>query len=208
MKTTTASQKAGTTPQRGRPREFDVIAVSEAAARTFWERGYHATSLDDLCDATGLLRGSLYGAFGDKHGMLLAALDHYSEGALARLSERLASGRPAREAVREALLHHTRVAATLEHLRGCLITNTALEMVPRDEAVAMRIEAIMRRVTTLFAAAIIRGQAEGAFDPTLNERATADFLLCMTQGLRVVGKVIPDEARLATAVDVAMRALG
>ncbi|MGM3275187.1 TetR/AcrR family transcriptional regulator [Ralstonia sp. 24A2] len=196
-----------TTSQRGRPREFDIASVSEAASRVFWERGYHATSLDDLTSATGLLRGSLYGAFGDKHGMLLAALDHYAEGALARLSERLNSGLPPAEALRSALLHHTRVACALTGLRGCLITNTALELVPTDAEVAERIESIMRRIALLMAAAVMRGQAEGVFNTALDEKAVADFLLCMTQGLRVLGKVVHDEARLVAAVEIAMRAL-
>jgi AcrR family transcriptional regulator len=49
------------------------------------------TSIDALCKATGVLRGSLYSAFGDKRGILIAALDHYAEQNLARLAERLRS---------------------------------------------------------------------------------------------------------------------
>src|SRR5260370_23727484 len=117
MSTYSSPKKPASTMQRGRPREFDVASVSEAAARVFWERGYHSTSLDDLTEATGLLRGSLYGAFGDKRGMLLVALDHYAEGAIAGLSERLNSGLPPHEALREALLHHTRVVGPDRHPR-------------------------------------------------------------------------------------------
>ena len=40
-------------------------------------RGYAATSVDDLTAATGLGKGSLYGAFGDKHSLYLRALDDY-----------------------------------------------------------------------------------------------------------------------------------
>ncbi|MBU6493016.1 MAG: TetR/AcrR family transcriptional regulator [Burkholderiales bacterium] len=192
---------------RGRPREFDASAVSEAAAEVFWEHGYHAASLDTLCEATGLLRGSLYGAFGDKHGMLLAALDRYAEGALAQLAERLNEQIPPREALRNALLHHTRVVSTLTGLRGCFITNAAMEMQPGDETVAARITSVMRRISTLLAAAVIRGQAAGVFDSTLDEDAVGEFLLCVTQGLRVLGKVGHDEARLTAVVDVALRAL-
>jgi TetR/AcrR family transcriptional repressor of nem operon len=207
MSSYSSPKKTASAVQRGRPREFDVASVSEAAGRVFWERGYHSTSLDDLTEATGLLRGSLYGAFGDKRGMLLAALDYYAEGAVARLSERLNSGLPPHEALREALLHHTRVVSALTGIPGCFITNTALEMIPSDPDVALRIESIMRRISTLLAAAVIRGQAEGVFNPGLNEKAVGDFLLCMTQGLRVLGKVVHEEERLTAAVDVAMRAL-
>lgn len=203
----TTGLRQASTRQRGRPREFDIDAVSETVARVFWEHGFHATSLDDLCEATGLLRGSLYGAFGDKRGMLLAALDHYADGATAMLATRLNSKSSPREALRAALTHHTRVVSALTGLRGCLITNTALEMLPGDAEVSRRIESIMRRIATLLAAAVIRGQAAGVFDTALNEEDVGNFLLCLTQGLRVLGKAGHKEEQLAAIVDVAMRSL-
>ena len=42
---------------------------------------------------------------------------------------------------------------------------------------------------------------------TGREKAVGDFLLCITQGLRVLGKVPRDEAQLTAIVDLAMRAL-
>lgn len=207
MGRTPSSKRRDPSVPRGRPREFDVAVASEAVGRVFWERGYHASSLDDLCQATGLLRGSLYGVFGDKHGMLLAALDQYAEGALARLAERLNPDLPPRDALRTALLHHTKIMSTLTGIRGCLITNTALEMLPADAEVAARIEAIMRRISSMFATAVTRGQSTGAFAKDLKVEEVGDFLLCITQGLRVLGKVGDDEAQLAAVVELALRAL-
>ncbi len=60
-----------------RPRQFDEEKVIESLMNVFWEKGYQATSMQDLVAASGLLKGSLYGAFGDKHAMYLAALKHY-----------------------------------------------------------------------------------------------------------------------------------
>ena len=65
-----------------RPREFDEADVVAAARDEFWTRGYVATSVDDLTTVTGLGKGSLYGAFGDKHGLFLRALDDYITSAL------------------------------------------------------------------------------------------------------------------------------
>ncbi|BCF99796.1 TetR family transcriptional regulator [Paraburkholderia sp. PGU19] len=189
---------------RGRPREFDTAAVLAEAGKVFWRNGFHATSVDDLCNATGVLRGSLYGVFGDKHGIMMAALDHYAEGAIAGLVERLNANVPPDVALRNALLHHTRTASTLT---GCFITNSTLELQPDDEALHAKIRAIQRRVVTLLAAAVIRGQAAGVFNGDLDEKAVADFLLCLTQGLRVLNKCKRKEDELKAVVDVAMRAL-
>jgi len=63
----------------GRRREFDTEAVLDAAVDVFWRRGFEATSIDQLEAATGLRRQSLYGAFGDKERLFLAALRRYHE---------------------------------------------------------------------------------------------------------------------------------
>lgn len=200
-------KKAGPIGSRGRPREFDTHAVLASASQVFWNHGYHATSIDDLCKATGLQRGSLYGVFGDKHGIMLAALDHYAEGSVARLAERLNAPVPPEEALRNALLHYARVACGLSGERSCFITNTTLEMQPGDDELRSRVAAIQRRMATLLAASVIRGQASGAFNSTLDEKAVGDFLLCVMQGLRVLGRVAHKEDALTSIVDVAMRAL-
>lgn len=59
----------------GRPRQFDETSALNAAAAAFRQRGYAATSIDHLVEATGVHRGSLYGAFGSKHGLFLRVLE-------------------------------------------------------------------------------------------------------------------------------------
>ncbi|MFT8638739.1 TetR/AcrR family transcriptional regulator [Bifidobacterium sp.] len=58
----------------GRSRGFDDGKVLGCVRTVFLERGFEGASIDDLVKATGLLRGSLYGAFGSKRGMFVAAL--------------------------------------------------------------------------------------------------------------------------------------
>lgn len=66
------------TKQRGRPRQFDEAKAKAAIMRAFWEKGFAATSIDDLTEATGLVRPSLYGAFGDKEAMYLMSLELFT----------------------------------------------------------------------------------------------------------------------------------
>ena len=60
-----------------RPREFEVDIALERAMEAFWSKGYEATSLDDLCEGTGLSRSSLYATFGSKRNLLLRSVDRY-----------------------------------------------------------------------------------------------------------------------------------
>ncbi len=58
----------------GRPREFDQATVIGRSKALFALQGYHATSLDDLVKATGLLRGSIYKSFGSKRNLFETSL--------------------------------------------------------------------------------------------------------------------------------------
>jgi len=73
-----------------RPREFDIDTALERAMQVFWAKGYESTSLDDLCEATGVGRSSLYSAFNDKRDLYLRALDHYENASAARIAAALA----------------------------------------------------------------------------------------------------------------------
>src|SRR5262245_66574327 len=85
--------------RRGRPRAYDPDVALARAIEGFWQAGYAATSLDDLSEATGMNRPSLYGAFGDKHDLYLRALARYWELSRGAMREALAYDRPLREAM-------------------------------------------------------------------------------------------------------------
>src|SRR3954470_23121290 len=117
-------------PRPGRPRTFDDDDVVERAMHLFWRRGYATTSMRDLTDAVGVLPGSLYGAFGDKHALFVLALERYAEDTR-ETAERLRQGRRALARLR-ALLTAALEAAAEEPGRGCMLGNTAAESIPDD----------------------------------------------------------------------------
>ena len=63
--------------RRGRPRQYDPEQALAAALGEFRRRGYAATSLDHLTEATKMARPSLYAAFGSKRDIYLKAVELY-----------------------------------------------------------------------------------------------------------------------------------
>jgi len=61
-----------------RPRKFDEAQALEKAMGVFWSKGYAGTSIDDLVEATGASRASLYSVWGDKDALYRAALECYA----------------------------------------------------------------------------------------------------------------------------------
>ena len=68
-----------------RPKAFDPDAALQKAMQVFWERGYEATSVDDLVQCMGINRFSLYSTFGGKHQLFVAALERYHDTIVADL---------------------------------------------------------------------------------------------------------------------------
>ena len=121
-----------------RTKEFDQEQALDAAMHLFWERGYEATSIQELVEATGVQRQSLYDTFGSKHEMFLQSLMRYQALEGHQLSEIMKKhpkgGLPLIRAIFES-----RASQTVCDPRGCLATNCAVELGSSDEAVAERI---------------------------------------------------------------------
>ena len=195
----------------GRPREFDIDRALEDAMYVFWSHGYHATSLTDLTEAMHLKRGSLYAAFGNKHQLFLAAFDRYThnliEGTMATVLDGSSVEIDALDTLRTYLYQFAQRAVGDSGRRGCFIANTTLEMLPHDPVVHARITATFQRIEQLFTNAIQHAQRQGSIRAECDAPMTAGYLLCMIEGLRVVGKAGLSETEVHALIEIALSAL-
>ena len=186
---------------RGRPREFDPDTAVARAMGVFWSSGYHGTSLPDLLAATKLSRGSLYAAFGDKHGLFLRALDRYIDDALARLDAELGSEQSALAGLRRCLAGYIDRTSGAAGERGCLVVATAMELAAVDAEVKQRIGRFFTMMETRLAAALACAQTAGDLAGGVDPETAAHVLLCLVEGMRVVGKAGVDRAVSEAMVD-------
>jgi len=167
----------------------------------FWSNGYHGTSLPDLLEATRLSRGSLYAAFGDKHRLFLRALDRYIEDALARLDVELNSPRSALAGLRACLAGYVDRTSGATGKRGCLVVATAMELSAQDSEVNDRIAKFFRTLEVRLTAALTRAQAAGELAEGVEPASAARLLVCLVEGLRVIGKTSPVRATTQATVE-------
>jgi TetR/AcrR family transcriptional repressor of nem operon len=190
-----------------RPREFEVETALERAMQAFWAKGFKATSLDDLCAATGLSRSSLYAAFGGKRALLHRSLDRYEEQGVARIAAALARPVPVREAIAAFVSDLIDGIVAGPGRRGCFIGNCAAELARGDRVTAARVRHSLERIEGLFRDALARGQARGEIAASVDVDVIARFLVAGIQGLRLVGKANPDRAVLEDIKAVMLRCL-
>ena len=185
-----------------RPRTFDEGDVIAAARDEFWERGYAATSVDDLTSATGLGKGSLYGAFGDKHSLYLRALDDYIASSLDRIRAGL---RDPSTGAYERLARHIRgqvkAIAADKSRRGCLMAKSAAELGGTDDAVEARVAQAYATWRDELAACIEEAQRDGDVDAKQNPQVLAGTLLAFMRGQEALHKGGANAAALRAAAD-------
>jgi len=171
-------------PCRGRPREFCTDAALTQALRVFWEKGYEGTSLNDLTEAMGITRPSLYAAFGNKDSLFRKALDLYESEKLAYL--RTAMDQPTARGVAETMLRGTVANVTsADQPHGCMGVITSVACGP--EAQSVREEVVKRGEVAKIAITerFERAKAEGDLPPQVDPEGLMRVLVAMLQGISV-----------------------
>jgi len=188
-----------------RTREYDDDTVLEQAATLFWSRGYGEVSVQELEAATGLGRGSLYNAFGDKEGLFIAAIDRYAERFGAAPFRHLANP-DVRLGIQRLLEAIVGRMADPANPRGCLLTNTSLAFGTGSERIDAHVGAKIAGMEVQLEQAIARARQEGQIPASADPKQLARFYSGVAQSLGVMHKAFGDVDALRDIVAVAMRA--
>ena len=166
-----------------RPREFNEYQVIENLMTVFWDKGYEATTMQDLVKASGLLKGSLYGAFGDKQALYLAALKHYDRTRIQAGIDMLNGEGSVRQKI--ARLFDNVIESTKRGLfaGGCLLCNASLEKAVSDKQVKAEVKTTIRRLKVAIMDALKAGNVNEDQAASL-----AAFIVSAYFGTRVLAK--------------------
>ncbi|GAA1932554.1 TetR/AcrR family transcriptional regulator [Streptantibioticus ferralitis] len=180
-------------------KQFDVNEALDKAMRVFWQRGYADAPLDALGSATGLGRGSLYGAFGGKSALFRQCLDRYASTYAAQYEQALAAhpADPIRavEAFFDVVLD--RIADPTVPA-GCLIAQSAAQSPTLEEDNSSHVRALLDTQRTRVRAAL----ADSSAGPeVLDELAT--FVVAVNQSLAVLSRAGASNAELRTVARLA-----
>jgi AcrR family transcriptional regulator len=162
-------------------RQFDEQEVIAIALDVFWRKGLHDATMQDLAAATGVQRGSLYNAYGDKEAIFLRAFDRYAEQFLDMTARALAEGDAAarlRNFLDVVIVNMTSGSPP----RGCLTTRTALDAAISSADVRQRVQDVLSRLEQIIAKAISSASKRPATDANRLARVIVTF----TRGLAVM----------------------
>jgi AcrR family transcriptional regulator len=191
-----------------RPREFDEAEVATALRKQFSKSGYAGTSIADLTTATGLGKGSLYGAFGDKRRMFVRTFEDYCANARDNIRAQLAG--PDATALTRLQDYATTIAKDSSaelNPNGCLLAKSTAELAASDADVARRALATYREMGSQIAECVAQAQRHGDIEATADTQALALMFLAAMRGIETLGKAGMSQAELQSIASATTRAL-
>ena len=158
----------------------------------FWAKGYEATSMADLCTCTGLHKGSLYQAFGDKHTLFMDALRHYAD---SEYHETVAVVQESNTPLENLRAVVTKICEDASGAKGCMMINSMVELAPHDPAVKAALRSFgeqrLQTVTGMIAMAQASGEIKVTTDPY---KLARQLMMTMAGGAAMVkGLLEPEE---------------
>lgn len=190
----------------GRPREFDAGSALDQAMEVFWRHGYEGATIAQLTDAMGINPPSLYAAFGNKEGLLKAALDRYSAKRAAWMDEVLAAP-TARDVAERMLMGIADTQTDPANPPGCLLVQGGLACGTGSENVPFELAARRALTEDQVRERFIRAKREGDLKETADPVALARYLSAVSVGMGVMASSGADREALRQVATVSVNAI-
>jgi len=187
-----------------RPREFDRKEVLKKATFLFWEKGFEATSMEELVSVTGLNRGSMYNLFRNKEGLFLATIDNYFE----FLEENFAPPLKEAKGLESIEEYFNLIGDKLTRYgRGCFFTNSAIENRSVPVLATEKVDVYYSTLYDLFTKCLEVAKSKQEIDQDSDMHKMATYLVCVTQGLSVMSKMNKRQGTLKLVIERVMEGL-
>ncbi len=190
-----------------RTKDFDENEVLLKAIQLFWHKGYNATSMQDLVDALGISRSSLYDTYTDKHTLFLKALEGYQVAGAAKIQEIINQGTSAKETVKKLLELVLSELKGDKQQKGCFMVNAEVEVAPHDQEVSAMICKNDQQMEEAFYQVIKKGQESGELKNKQDGRALSRFIFNSVKGMRVTAKSATDPSLFADIIALTVSTL-
>ncbi|MCX2718746.1 TetR/AcrR family transcriptional regulator [Lentiprolixibacter aurantiacus] len=171
---------------------FDRETILQNAMQLFWEKGYNATSMQDLVEATGLNRSSIYNTFGSKLDLYKASLSVYQKRTGKTLKEVLLKANRPSEALQKVFEMALREIVEDKEGRGCFNMNCKSEMGNQNLEIRHWLLGTQEEMLSLFESLVSQGQQEAEFNLDKSAQEYAYYLYSSFQGFRMTGILVKD----------------
>ncbi|AHY51323.1 MULTISPECIES: TetR/AcrR family transcriptional regulator [Bradyrhizobium] len=190
----------------GRPREFDAETALDQAMEVFWRHGYEGATIAQLTEAMGINPPSLYACFGNKEGLLKAALDRYTKLRGVWMNEVVAAP-TARDVAERMLMGIADKQTDPANPPGCLLVQGGIACGTGSENVPFELAARRAQNEDQLRDRFVRAKAEGDLKPSSDPAALARYVSAVSVGMGVMASSGSDREALRQVAIVAVQAV-
>ena len=190
-----------------RTKQFNEEDILNKAMELFWEKGFHATSIQDLVCHLGINRASLYDTFGGKEELFKRAFERYRNMSGCTLTDLFKAEASVKKGFRMLFFRAIEVARTNPEHKGCFVVNTTTELLPGDHTIKKALMENKAYVEQLFISRIQLGMETGEISMDKNPESIGMMLFALYSGLEVLTKVEEDTAKLYSMVEAGLSVL-
>jgi AcrR family transcriptional regulator len=201
------STEISSSPARGRPRCFDLEEALDRSLVLFWEKGFQNTSLDEIAEAVGVKKPSLYAAFGDKEMLFRKVLQRYSS-KLSEPIQALQRYADIREAIDAFIELGIAGGCSQGHPRGCLLASAFADSTLLPPNLAKEIKALVNQADQAVAQRLKGAVRDGQLPADFDVKGTAKFLITLMHGVALRVRAGESRADLRRTKNAALRCLG
>ncbi|SFU26590.1 TetR/AcrR family transcriptional regulator [Paraburkholderia aspalathi] len=180
------------------------VQIFASALKLFHEKGFNASSVQDITEDAGMQKGSLYNHYGSKEDLAAKVIDHYG-----RLSERHSLLADESVAPLDRLDRYfqalNKMVTASAFARGCLLGNFSAELPSQSLLIREHLSAIYSSWMSAIEKAVTGGQADGSITRELPARQLATALLGAREGAALRAKVGRDHNALSAFMSVILR---
>lgn len=181
--------------------EFDKDLVLKSAMNVFWEKGYNGTSMQDLVDATGLNRSSIYNSFGSKLELYQDTLSRYQKETVGMFQKILLKAKNPLDALRLIFEGFLPEIINDTDNKGCFSMNCKAEMGNQESNIQKWLLDTQEQTLALFQGLVEDGQEQGLINRNQNSKSYAYFIFNAFQGFRMTGILVKDRSVLQQIID-------
>lgn len=190
----------------GRPREFDAEVALDQAMEVFWRHGYEGATIAQLTEAMGINPPSLYACFGNKEGLLKAALNRYTK-LRGMWMDGVVAAPTAREVAERMLMGIAEKQTDPANPPGCLLVQGGIACGSGSENVPFELAARRAENEDQLRDRFVRAKAEGDLKPTSDPAALARYVSAVSVGMGVMASSGSDREALRQVAAVAVQAV-
>jgi TetR/AcrR family transcriptional regulator, transcriptional repressor for nem operon len=184
----------------------------QAAMDLIWKRSYGAVTVDDICEAAGVKKGSFYYFFKSKDELVAAAMDSKWEEIRPAYDRIFSASRPALDRLKDAFAYAYEKQKELRDEHGCALgcpfSSVGTELIAADKTLRDAVQRMIKAKQKYYESAIRDLQSEGLLQPGQDPAVLAKQAYSYFEGVLAQARISDDLEMLRGVYDGVLKLLG